>query len=44
VLTTEIFVDEKPGYYTFANETRKLTGQEVMAAFMADKQIDTRDD
>lgn len=30
---TEIFVDEKPGFYEFANETRRMTGQEVFEAF-----------
>ena len=44
-LTTEIFIDEKPGYYAFANETRKLTGEEAMASFMAGRQTDdTRDE
>ena len=32
-LTSEIFIDEKPAYYAFANDTKKLTGEEVMAAF-----------
>lgn len=27
----QIFIDRKPAYYTFANETRNLTGQEVFA-------------
>ncbi|MEQ8825838.1 MAG: GFA family protein [Filomicrobium sp.] len=31
--THEIFVDEKPGYYDFANETKKLTAAEVIAMF-----------
>lgn len=31
----EIFIDEKPAYYAFANETQKMTGAEVMAAFKA---------
>ncbi|WP_062116361.1 GFA family protein [Aureimonas sp. AU40] len=29
----EIFVDEKPTHYAFANDTRKLTGADVMAQF-----------
>jgi hypothetical protein len=37
-LTSEIFIDKKPAYYAFANDTKKLTGAEVMAAFMAGKQ------
>lgn len=32
-LTSQIFVDEKPAYYTFANETKTMTGAEVFAAF-----------
>ena len=31
-LTMEIFIDEKPAFYDFANETRRLTGAEAMAA------------
>lgn len=31
--TLEIFVDEKPDFYDFAQDTRKMTGAEVMAAF-----------
>ena len=33
--TTQIFVDEKPGYYDFANQTKNMTGPEVFAAFAA---------
>ena len=33
--TEEIFVDEKPANYTFANATHKMTGAEVFAAFQA---------
>ncbi|MBF8223349.1 GFA family protein [Halomonas sp. 328] len=29
----EIFVDEKPAFYDFANPTHKMTGAEVFAAF-----------
>lgn len=32
-LTIEIFVDEKPSTYHFADATRKMTGAEVIAAF-----------
>lgn len=32
-LTLQIFIDEKPRYYDFANDTRKLTGAEAIAAF-----------
>ena len=31
--TTEIFVDSKPGNYAFANDTRKMTEAEFLAAF-----------
>ena len=31
--TTEIFIDEKPANYAFANQTKKLTGAEVFEAF-----------
>ncbi|MEZ5921551.1 MAG: GFA family protein [Parvularculaceae bacterium] len=31
--TSEIFIDEKPSSYEFANKTKKMTGQEVIAAF-----------
>jgi hypothetical protein len=33
--TSQIFVDEKPGYYEFANKTKTMTGPEVFAAFAA---------
>ncbi|MBB1089601.1 GFA family protein [Lysobacter sp. SG-8] len=35
-LTTEIFIDEKPGFYAFANDTRKMTGEEAFAEFSPD--------
>ena len=31
---SEIYVDEKPANYAFANNTRKMTGAQFMAAFM----------
>jgi hypothetical protein len=30
---SQIFMDEKPGYYDFANKTHNMTGAEVFAAF-----------
>ncbi len=36
-LAQQIFIDEKPDYYDFANDTPKLTGEEVVAAFIADQ-------
>ncbi len=29
----QIFIDEKPSYYCFANETKNMTGEEVFAQF-----------
>ncbi len=37
-LATEIFIEEKPQYYAFANDTRKMTGAEVMAMFAEDRE------
>ena len=33
VFKTQVFVDEKPDYYEFANETKDLTGAEIFALF-----------
>lgn len=33
VFDHQIFVDKRPGYYCFANETREQTGEEVFAGF-----------
>lgn len=33
VFTTQIFIDEKPAYYDFANATHNMTGAEVFAQF-----------
>src|SRR5688572_10579766 len=30
---SQIFIDEKPSYYEFANKTHNMTGAEVFAAF-----------
>ena len=29
----QIFIDEKPAYYRFANDTRNMTGAEVFALY-----------
>ena len=29
----QVFIDERPAYYCFSNETRKLTGEEAFAEF-----------
>ena len=31
VLAQQIFIDEKPSFYSFANKTNDLTGAEVIA-------------
>ena len=31
--TSQIFIEEKPAYYDFANKTHNMTGAEVFAAF-----------
>ena len=36
-LAEEIFIDEKPAFYEFRNETRKLTGQQVFEEFAANQ-------
>jgi hypothetical protein len=36
-LGKEIFIDEKPDYYRFANDTMKLTGQQVFELFSSSK-------
>lgn len=33
VLAQQIFIDEKPAFYGFANETKMMTGAEVFALF-----------
>ena len=33
VLSQQIFIDEKPSYYSFANKTDDLTGEEVFAQY-----------
>lgn len=32
-LDHEVFIDEKPGYYSFAEKVKQMTGEEVFAAF-----------
>ncbi|MFP4537051.1 MAG: GFA family protein [Dichotomicrobium sp.] len=39
-LTSEIFIDEKPAYYEFANATTRLTGQQVFEMFGASEEKD----
>lgn len=35
VFDLEVFIEEKPEYYSFANQTKHMTGQELMAMFAA---------
>lgn len=35
--TSQVFIDEKPDVYEFANETRKMTGRQVIDAYLAEK-------
>lgn len=32
-LTNQVFIDDKPDWYEFANQTKKMTGAEVIAMF-----------
>ncbi|ODS24235.1 aldehyde-activating protein [Candidatus Endobugula sertula] len=32
----QIFIDDKPSYYRFANATKNMTGEEVFAAYASD--------
>jgi len=32
---TQVFIEEKPEYYEFANQTKKMTGEELFALFAA---------
>lgn len=32
-LTNQIFIDEKPSYYDFSNQTKNLTGQQVFEQY-----------
>jgi hypothetical protein len=35
VFDHQVFIDEKPSYYSFANKTKNLTGEEVFAQYSA---------
>ncbi|MGI9296241.1 MAG: GFA family protein, partial [Pseudomonadales bacterium] len=35
VFDHQVFIDEKPAYYSFANETKNMTGAELFAQFAA---------
>jgi hypothetical protein len=32
-MSLQVFIDSKPQFYDFANETKMMTGAEVVAAF-----------
>lgn len=36
VFDHQVFIDEKPAYYEFANQTRNMTGAEIFAQFGAE--------
>jgi hypothetical protein len=35
IFDQQIFIDEKPAFYSFANQTKNLTGDEVFAQYAA---------
>jgi hypothetical protein len=35
----QVFTDSKPGFYAFANDTREMTGAELMAAFESGESV-----
>jgi hypothetical protein len=37
---SQVFTDEKPGFYAFSNQTRMMTGPEVFAAFAKGESIE----
>ena len=39
--TSEVFIDDKPASYDFANDTKKMTGAEVFAEFQAAQENST---
>lgn len=41
-LAKEIFTEDQPAYYTFANETVRQTGKEAMAAYIGSPQANDR--
>lgn len=43
-LALEIFMDDKPAYYAFANDTVKMTGAEATAALIAAQEADAATD
>ena len=34
VFDHQVFIDEKPPFYEFANQTQNMTGEELFAQFM----------
>ncbi len=37
VFSRQVFIDEKPSYYSFSNETQNMTGAEAIAKFSSSK-------
>jgi len=33
IFDTQVFIDEKPTYYSFSNKTKEMTGEELFAEF-----------
>ncbi|MGH1361190.1 MAG: GFA family protein [Burkholderiaceae bacterium] len=40
VFADQVFIDEKPAFYDFANQTKNMTGPELFAQVMAEKDSD----
>ncbi len=40
VFDLEVFIEEKPNYYSFANETKKMTGEELFSMFTSSSETE----
>ncbi|MDJ0599983.1 MAG: GFA family protein [Crocosphaera sp.] len=40
IFDTEVFIEEKPNYYSFANETKKMTGEELFTMFSSSSETE----
>jgi hypothetical protein len=38
VFDLQVFIEEKPEYYSFANQTKNMTGEELFAMFASSSQ------
>ncbi len=34
IFDLQVFIEEKPEYYSFANQTKNMTGEELFAMFL----------